>query len=46
LKEEVSLGQQIKEAYVMYHSPWIEPSKKDYWWKKIQELSKKRSSEA
>ena len=45
MKEEPNIHDQIKNAYVMYHSPWIEEGEKDYWWKQIQILSKKRAEQ-
>jgi hypothetical protein len=46
LKDKVSLEDQLKEAYVNYHSPWIIDSEKEYWWNKIKQLNKQRASES
>tara|TARA_B100001029_G_scaffold145049_1_gene125250 strand:- start:677 stop:826 length:150 start_codon:yes stop_codon:yes gene_type:complete len=46
LKDEVSISEQIKEAYVNYHSPWTDGTEKGYWWNKIKELSKKRAEDS
>tara|TARA_B100000131_G_scaffold149967_1_gene145505 strand:- start:696 stop:845 length:150 start_codon:yes stop_codon:yes gene_type:complete len=42
MKKESTISEQIAEAYRNYHSPWTDGTEKGYWWKKIQELSKKR----
>jgi hypothetical protein len=42
LKKEKNISDQITEAYIQYHSPWTDGEEKGFWWKKIQELSKKR----
>tara|TARA_Y100000590_G_C15003161_1_gene744656 strand:- start:192 stop:332 length:141 start_codon:yes stop_codon:yes gene_type:complete len=46
LKKELSLSEQITEAYRNYHSPWTDGSQKEYWWNKIKELSKERASKS